>query len=45
MEVLIPKVLWKDVKGYEGIYRISTQGVVQKISSGYILKQAVQKTG
>lgn len=45
MEVLIPKVLWKDVKGYEGLYRISTQGVVQKISSGYILKQAVQKTG
>lgn len=45
MEVLIPKVLWKDVKGYEGLYRISTQGIVQKISSGYILKQSAQKSG
>lgn len=36
---------WKPVKGYEGIYEVSSLGRVRKIATGLILRQGVYNDG
>lgn len=36
---------WKDIKGYEGYYQISSYGKVKNIVTGNILKPSKSKTG
>lgn len=37
--------MWKDIKGYEGIYQVNENGVVRNITSGLELKQHKSKYG
>lgn len=39
------KEIWKDVKGYEGLYKVSNTGKVYSIISNKILKSPTCKTG
>ena len=41
----LPNEVWKDVKGYEGLYEVSTMGRVKSLRSGKILKPAKNKNG
>ncbi len=37
--------IWKDIKGYEGLYQISNFGNVKSLHSKKLLKNLLQKTG
>jgi len=41
------KEIWKDIKGYEGLYQISSEGRVKSLKrcSGYIMKQTKSTDG
>ena len=39
------KEIWKDIKGYEGLYQISSYGKVMIISSGKMLKPEITEKG
>jgi len=47
----VSKEIWKDVKGYEGIYQVSSKGRVmrvvggQGVQAGHIMKATRQKSG
>ena len=37
--------IWKDIKGYEGLYQVSNLGRVKSLRNGIILKESVNKFG
>ena len=37
--------IWKDIKGYEGIYQVSNLGRVKRVTTGRILKGVKNRTG
>ena len=39
------KEVWKDIKGYEGLYQISNLGRVKRVTTGRILKGGKDKDG
>lgn len=39
------KEIWKDIKGYEGLYQVSNFGNVKSIRRNKLLKQKLNKTG
>ena len=38
-------IIWKDVKGYEGIYEISNYGIIKNIKTNKIKKQSIDNVG
>lgn len=43
--IKIKEVIWKDIKGYEGLYQVSNTGKVWSISRGQIRKTRLDKDG
>ena len=39
------KEIWKDIKGYEGLYQVSNLGRVKRVTTGRVLKQFPNKQG
>lgn len=43
--IKIKEVIWKDIKGFEGLYQVSNTGKVWSISRGQIRKTRLDKDG
>lgn len=41
----IKKEIWKDIKGYEGLYQVSNFGRIKNIRTNRILKQTINNNG
>lgn len=39
------KIIWKDIKGYEGLYQVSNTGKIRNTKTKYILKPVTQSNG
>ena len=44
-ETVVAKIIWKDIKGYEGLYQVSNTGKIRNTKTKYILKPVTQSNG
>lgn len=43
--MILPKRIWKDIDGYEGLYQVNNLGQVKSLRKNILLSPSIKKNG